>query len=90
VASVLGVGAEAAIFDLDRTLLRGASGPVISRSLKAVGLLADRNIPGESLLYRVFDLVGENRPSMQLARQGARFANGWARARAEEAGRLAA
>src|SRR4051812_42455932 len=56
------MGREAAFFDLDRTLLRGASGPVISDALKQVGLLRDRNIPGEALVYRLFNLVGENRP----------------------------
>jgi putative phosphoserine phosphatase/1-acylglycerol-3-phosphate O-acyltransferase len=80
----------AAIFDLDRTLLAGASGPAISASLRSVGLLADRNLPGEDVLFRVFNLVGENRPSMMLTRQGARLAKGWERSKAREAGELAA
>jgi putative phosphoserine phosphatase/1-acylglycerol-3-phosphate O-acyltransferase len=84
------MGKEAAFFDLDRTLLRGASGPVISDALKAVGLLRDRRIPGEALVYRLFDIVGESRPTMQLARQAARFAQGWAKAQAQEAGTIAA
>jgi putative phosphoserine phosphatase/1-acylglycerol-3-phosphate O-acyltransferase len=84
------MGREAAFFDLDRTLLRGASGPVISQALKSVGLLRDRSIPGEGLIYRVFDLVGESRPTMQLARQAARFSQGWSREQAQEAGRIAA
>ncbi|MEY2447702.1 MAG: hypothetical protein QOH79_1178 [Acidimicrobiaceae bacterium] len=84
------MGREAAFFDLDRTLLRGASGPVISDALKNVGLVSDRNIPGEGLVYRIFDLVGESRPTMQLARQAARFAKGWTRSQAQEAGRIAA
>jgi putative phosphoserine phosphatase / 1-acylglycerol-3-phosphate O-acyltransferase len=84
------MGSEAAFFDLDRTLLRGASGPVISDALKKVGLMSERNIPGEALVYRIFDLVGESRPTMQLARQAARFAKGWTRTQAQEAGRIAA
>jgi putative phosphoserine phosphatase/1-acylglycerol-3-phosphate O-acyltransferase len=80
----------AAIFDLDRTLVGGATGPTFTRALKQVGLVTDRDIPGESLLYRVFDLVGENRPSMFLTRQAARLARGWPRARAREAGKRAA
>jgi putative phosphoserine phosphatase/1-acylglycerol-3-phosphate O-acyltransferase len=84
------MGREAAFFDLDRTLLRGASGPVISDALKKVGLMSDRNIPGEGLVYRIFDIVGESRPTMQLARQAARFAKGWTRSLAQEAGRIAA
>src|SRR5688500_904778 len=84
------MGREAAFFDLDRTLLRGASGPVISDALKQVGLLRDRSIPGEALLYRLFNIVGESRPTMQLARQAARLAQGWSREKAQEAGRIAA
>jgi putative phosphoserine phosphatase / 1-acylglycerol-3-phosphate O-acyltransferase len=80
----------AAIFDLDRTLLRGASGPVISEALREAGVMSERSIPGEGLVYRVFDLVGETRPSMILTRQAARFAKGWRRERVQEAGRKAA
>jgi len=80
----------AAFFDLDRTLLRGASGPVISDALRTVGVLADRGIPGERLVYRVFDLIGETRPSMAITRQAARFASGWARDAVQAAGDQAA
>jgi putative phosphoserine phosphatase/1-acylglycerol-3-phosphate O-acyltransferase len=55
-----------------------------------VGLVSDRRIPGEGLVYRFFDLVGESRPTMQLARQAARIAQGWARSSAQEAGQIAA
>lgn len=81
---------SAAIFDLDRTLLAGASGPVFARTLREVGLLPDRDIPGAGLLFRAFDLFGENLPSMLLTRQGARAARGWSVADAREAGRRAA
>jgi len=81
---------DAAIFDLDRTLLAGASGPIISAALRAVGLMSDRNIPGEDLVFKLFNIVGENRPSMMLTRQAARFASGWARDTAQAAGKLAA
>jgi putative phosphoserine phosphatase/1-acylglycerol-3-phosphate O-acyltransferase len=84
------MSATAAIFDLDRTLVGGASGPIISRALKQVGLVTDRDIPGEGLLFLLFDVVGENRPSMFLTRQAARLARGWPRERAREAGKLAA
>jgi putative phosphoserine phosphatase / 1-acylglycerol-3-phosphate O-acyltransferase len=80
----------AAFFDLDRTLLRGASGPVISDALRASGVLSERGIPGEGLLYQVFDLVGETRPSMILTRMAARFAKGWHRDRVQAAGEKAA
>lgn len=78
------------MFDLDRTLLRGASGPVLSAALRREGVIADRGIPGEGLVYRLFDLVGETRPSMILTRQAARFARGWPRDRVRAAGEAAA
>jgi putative phosphoserine phosphatase/1-acylglycerol-3-phosphate O-acyltransferase len=80
----------AAFFDLDRTLLRGASGPMFSMMLKRVGVLPDRSIPGEGLVFRFFDVVGETIPSMVATRQMARAAAGWDRALVQEAGQLAA
>jgi putative phosphoserine phosphatase / 1-acylglycerol-3-phosphate O-acyltransferase len=79
----------AAFFDLDRTLLRGASGPIIGEALKAAGV-TDRKIPGEQLVYRVYDLFGENRPSMEVTRRAVRFASGWAQSQVQEAGKIAA
>ncbi len=79
----------AAFFDLDRTLLRGASGPVIGAALKQAGV-TDRSIPGEQLVYRLYDMFGENRPSMEVTRRAVRFASGWARAQVQEAGKIAA
>jgi putative phosphoserine phosphatase / 1-acylglycerol-3-phosphate O-acyltransferase len=80
----------AAVFDLDRTLLRGASGPVISQALRDAGVMSGRSIPGEGLVYRLFNLVGETRPSMILTRQAARFARGWRRDEVRDAGKQAA
>lgn len=80
----------AAFFDLDRTLLTGASGPAFSRMLKRVGLLPDRDIPGESLVFKFFDVVGETLPSMLATRQMARAAAGWERTRVRSAGTQAA
>ena len=79
----------AAFFDLDRTLLRGASGPIIGEALKTAGV-TDRSIPGEQLVYRLYDLFGENRPSMEVTRRAVRFASGWVRSQVQEAGELAA
>jgi putative phosphoserine phosphatase/1-acylglycerol-3-phosphate O-acyltransferase len=84
------MGQPAAFFDLDRTLLRGASGPVITEALRAAGIVSDRHIPGEGLIYKVFDVVGETLPAMLLTRQAARMANGWNRAAVQAAGREAA
>ncbi|MEX2659176.1 MAG: HAD-IB family hydrolase, partial [Acidimicrobiales bacterium] len=67
----------AAFFDLDRTLLRGASAPVITAALKEAGVLPDRSIPGEQVFYRLFEVVGESLAGMALARRAAAFAAGW-------------
>lgn len=74
----------AAFFDLDRTLLRGASGEVFSDAMRAAGLVS-RNIPGEKLLYQLFNTVGETLPSMALARQAVNFAKGRSRAAVQAA-----
>jgi putative phosphoserine phosphatase/1-acylglycerol-3-phosphate O-acyltransferase len=79
----------AAFFDLDRTLLRGASAPVIGEALKAAGV-TDRSIPGQQLLMRIYDLFGENRPSMEVTRRAVRFASGWVQASVQDAGKQAA
>jgi putative phosphoserine phosphatase/1-acylglycerol-3-phosphate O-acyltransferase len=80
---------SAAFFDLDRTLLRGASGPVISEALATAGVTS-RRLPGEQVIYRLYDLFGENRPSMEVTRRAVRFATGWVQAQVQEAGELAA
>ncbi len=84
------MAAAAAVFDLDRTLLVGASGPVIAEALRAEGVLGAQPIPGEGLVYRIFDLLGETRPSMMLTRQAARAAAGWSREAVRRAGVAAA
>jgi putative phosphoserine phosphatase/1-acylglycerol-3-phosphate O-acyltransferase len=79
----------AAFFDLDRTLLRGASAPVIGRALNAAGV-TDRSMPGEQVLMKIYDLFGENRPSMEVTKRAVRFASGWVREQVQEAGEQAA
>ena len=69
----------AAFFDLDRTLLRGASGEVFSDAMRSAGLV-NRTIPGERFLFSLFNTVGETLPSMALARQAVGFARGRSRA----------
>ncbi len=78
----------AAFIDLDRTLLSGASGPVITASLRAARLVP-QSFPGESLLYRVFNTVGETLPSILLARQGATAMKGKSQRLVREAARNA-
>jgi len=65
----------AAFFDLDRTLLTGASGPVFSEGMRRAGLL-DRAVPGEKALFEIFNRIGETLPSMLIARQAASLAKG--------------
>ena len=74
-----GPGAGEAVFvDLDRTLLRGASGLVLGAAMRAEGLLDGRpEVPGESLLYRLYDLQGESLAFMAMVRAAPRFTNGW-------------
>jgi putative phosphoserine phosphatase/1-acylglycerol-3-phosphate O-acyltransferase len=76
--------AGAAFFDLDRTLLGEASGPVLSRALRGAGI-GGAEFPFEPLLYKVFNTVGETLPSMVLARQGARVLAGAVQAEVREA-----
>ena len=65
----------AAIFDLDRTLLQGGTGPLLSRAMYDLGIVT-RKLPGEGLLYGMFDLIGETLPSIFLARQATLLAKG--------------
>jgi putative phosphoserine phosphatase/1-acylglycerol-3-phosphate O-acyltransferase len=83
------MGSVAAFFDLDRTVLRGASGPAINDALTETGLRAT-NIPGEALLYRIYNLFGENLLGMALARAAAFGVKGWQVSEMEGAAEIAA
>jgi len=67
--------AGAAFFDLDRTLLPGGTGVVLSRAMRELGVI-ERALPGEGALYAVFETLGETLPSIALARQATRVAKG--------------
>lgn len=79
----------AAFFDLDRTLLRGASGPVLTEAMNETGVVTTK-VPGQGLLYGVFDLFGETLPSMLLARNATLVAKGKPATAFDEAAKLAA
>lgn len=79
----------AAIFDLDRTLLQGGTGPLISRAMYDLGVVT-RRLPGEGLLYSLFDTLGENLPSIALARNATLVARGRDGASFDEAATQAA
>jgi putative phosphoserine phosphatase / 1-acylglycerol-3-phosphate O-acyltransferase len=66
----------AAVFDLDRTILRASSAPVIQRHLKQAGL-ANRDFPGERLFQRAFELFGEGGFAMRVARTQSGCKPGW-------------
>ena len=68
----------AVFVDLDRTALVQSSGPVFTAALRGAGLVRGP-VPGESALYAIFNRVGENLPTMLLARQGALAVRGVAR-----------
>jgi putative phosphoserine phosphatase/1-acylglycerol-3-phosphate O-acyltransferase len=74
----------AAFFDLDRTLVAGASGSVFSAAMRAEGLIG-KSVPGERVLFGLFNAFGENLPSMFLARQAAQLAKGRSRAAVQHA-----
>ena len=58
--------------------------------MKTVGIMADRHNPLEPLLFGVFNLMGENWPTMMVTKQAARVAKGWKVADVERAADLAA
>ncbi|HLX88824.1 MAG TPA: HAD-IB family hydrolase, partial [Acidimicrobiales bacterium] len=83
--------AGAAFVDLDRTLLRGASGLVLSAAMHAEGLFADRrSLPGERFVYAAYDLFGESLPFMAMVRAAPHFTRGWTADAVSRAGALAA
>ena len=82
--------AGAAFFDLDRTLLKGASGPLLTQALVEAGVLPDRHIPGEGLVYRFYEVVGETLVGMALARQAATLFSGINPGAVREAATIAA
>ena len=78
---------RAVFVDLDRTLLRRASGPVLHKALEAAGVALP--VPGYALLYVAYDRFGENLPVMALARASAVAVWGSAVEDVQEAGRAA-
>lgn len=65
----------AAFFDLDRTLVRKASGPALSRAMRESGVVGSK-LPGESLLFWWMNAFGETLGSIALARQAVLIAAG--------------
>ena len=84
------MGQAVVFFDLDRTLLRGASGPILSAALREAGVLSRGPVPGEAAVFKLFDLIGETLPSMALTRGLAKTATGWSSSAVVEAATQAA
>ncbi|MGC8463922.1 MAG: HAD-IB family hydrolase [Acidimicrobiales bacterium] len=62
----------AVFVDLDRTLLRGASGPVLHEALVEEGVLAPgQRLPGDGVVYALYDRLGESLGVIALARAAA-------------------
>ena len=70
--------AEGAVFvDLDRTLIRSASGPVFHQAMEAEGVLSPgRRLPGDGVLYALYNRFGESVPFIALARAAAAVMRG--------------
>lgn len=68
---------EAAIFDLDRTLVAQSTGRVFQRHLRAHGFGRQRDLPGAATMYSFFNRVGESSFTMRLVRLGVRAVRGW-------------
>jgi putative phosphoserine phosphatase / 1-acylglycerol-3-phosphate O-acyltransferase len=79
---------SAAIFDLDRTLLAGASGSVFATAMRSAGLIGPA-IPGEGVISDLFASFGESLPLLALTRQMAAKAKGRSQAETERAARAA-
>lgn len=83
-----GVG-RVAVFDLDRTLVAGASAPVFAVMLRSLGV-AVPSMPGERLYFEAFERFGEDPVSAQIGRSLVQLFAGQSVRTVTVAGRLAA
>jgi putative phosphoserine phosphatase / 1-acylglycerol-3-phosphate O-acyltransferase len=80
----------AAFVDLDRTLIRSASGPVFHDAMIAEGVLPEgQHLPGERLLYGLYAVFGESVPFIALARAAATVMKGRSAEATRRAGKRA-
>lgn len=80
------MASAAAFFDLDRTLLKRASGPLLNEGLCAVGLVSPTAVKAQHAIYKVFDVIGETLPAIALSRGVALVAKGWSADLVRQAG----
>ena len=76
---------EVAVFDLDRTLLAGGSGPVITRALAEEGLVPAWQATMADRGFGVYDRLGESRLTMELTRRMVARSRGWDRSAVDKA-----
>ena len=81
---------SAAIFDLDRTLIKGSSSTIITKHLADAGISAGADLPFADTLAEIYERFGENWLMMQPARFAGRAAAGWKFDDVEKACRAAA
>lgn len=79
----------AAFFDLDRTILVGGSGPVITAALAEQGLVSPWHASLAKASWGVYDRLGESRLTMELARRMVGRARGWERQAVDKAAEAA-
>ncbi len=84
------MAAGAAFFDLDRTLLPGASAVAFNEALFEAGVTSRTGLPGQGAFVRAYQLLGETVPSMVLARASALAARGRAVDAVRQAAEVAA
>jgi putative phosphoserine phosphatase / 1-acylglycerol-3-phosphate O-acyltransferase len=81
---------EAAFFDLDRTLIKGGSGPAIIEALTEAGLVPSWYGQVARATWRLYDVVGESRLWMELARRMVASSKGWELSAVEKASSIVA
>jgi putative phosphoserine phosphatase/1-acylglycerol-3-phosphate O-acyltransferase len=67
---------SAAIFDLDRTLIAGPSGPAFAHHLHEAGM-GPRSVPGAGLVAATYRMIGETATTAPAAQLAARASAGW-------------
>ncbi len=80
----------AVFVDLDRTLIRSASGPIFHDAMEAEGVMPKAaELPGDRLLYGLYDRFGESVPFIALARAAATVMKGRSAEATRRAGKRA-
>ena len=68
---------SAAIFDLDRTLIKGSSASIVTKHLADAGISTGTDLPFADTLAEIYERFGENWLMMQPAKFAGRASAGW-------------